>query len=304
MVECKLASNSERRRMVVGQVIDYAAAIWHDGIERFLDGWTRAGGTALDVTLEPTSFDHLRRNIAEVRINLCLAVDRIDSDLRRLVEYLNLATRDEITVTALQLSYARDGDVEILIPSIFGAEIASSKKRPASSGTTWTWESFISEIHGDNDRSAAERLYKFLHGLGETRGAQDLLWFGARPNGGVFFRPFGLRYAPFQLWINTAGKLMLYGNWSQYQAIKGHAGFAELAQLLGQDHKGGQRSVPVSTLDVDRLWSVAVRCAAEINSHPGATNHLSASVGLVDAESRGAGRAEFSPAILSAGRLS
>jgi hypothetical protein len=28
VVECKLASNSEKRRMVIGQVIDYAAAIW------------------------------------------------------------------------------------------------------------------------------------------------------------------------------------------------------------------------------------------------------------------------------------
>jgi hypothetical protein len=41
VVECKLASNSERRRMVIGQVIDYAAAIWLDGPESFLEQFGR-----------------------------------------------------------------------------------------------------------------------------------------------------------------------------------------------------------------------------------------------------------------------
>jgi hypothetical protein len=60
---------------------------------------------------------------------------------------------------------------------------------------------------------------------------------------------------------------MLYGNWNQWQARKGHPGFAELGQLLGQDHRGQQRGVPVSTVDVDQLWSVALRCAREINEN-------------------------------------
>ena len=37
VVECKLASNSERRRMVIGQVLDYASAIWSAGADRFLE---------------------------------------------------------------------------------------------------------------------------------------------------------------------------------------------------------------------------------------------------------------------------
>lgn len=39
VVECKLASNSERRRMVIGQVLDYASAIWQDGTETFHREW-------------------------------------------------------------------------------------------------------------------------------------------------------------------------------------------------------------------------------------------------------------------------
>jgi hypothetical protein len=48
----------------------------------------------------------LESNIEKRRI-----VDRIDADLRRLVEYLNRATDDRIAVTALQLSYARHADL-------------------------------------------------------------------------------------------------------------------------------------------------------------------------------------------------
>ncbi len=193
VVECKLASNSERRRMVLGQVIDYASAIWDDGADSFLTAWVQAGGVDPAETLDPVGFDQLRRNVADVRINLCLAVDRIDSDLRRLVEYLNLATREEITVTALQLAYAKDADVEILIPSTFGAEIAAAKKRPAERGRVWTWETFVAEIHDAADREAADRLHEWLEELNDRRGPHPLMWFGARPSGGVFFHPYGFR---------------------------------------------------------------------------------------------------------------
>ena len=48
VVECKLASNSDRRRMVIGQVIDYASAIWLDGEKAFREQWARQGGAELD----------------------------------------------------------------------------------------------------------------------------------------------------------------------------------------------------------------------------------------------------------------
>lgn len=49
IVECKLASNSERRRMVVGQILDYASAIWRDGEQAFRQQWARQGGDDLSV---------------------------------------------------------------------------------------------------------------------------------------------------------------------------------------------------------------------------------------------------------------
>ncbi|WP_257226512.1 hypothetical protein [Rhodococcus opacus] len=274
VVECKLASNSERRRMVIGQVLDYAAAIWRDGEAAFHEQWARRGGDDLHA-LGEGGFEQLGRNIAAGRIHLCLAVDQIDADLRRLVEYLNQITRDDITVTALQLSYARHGDLEILIPSTYGGEIAAAKARAAAGTTTrWTKDTFLDSIGSDADRASAEKLFALLDEVDDRRGTHDDLWYGNKPGGGVFFHPYELRYAPIQLWINKSGQLMAYGIWYQYDEIKYHRGFAELAHLVGQDHQSTAEGFPIAGLtDLDRIWSITVRCAEHINRPDAEPDH-------------------------------
>ena len=81
VVECKLSKNSEKRRMVIGQVIDYAAALRFDGAKSFHESWAQHGGEDLDGFLDPEASSSLDENIASGQINLCLAVDQIDSDL-------------------------------------------------------------------------------------------------------------------------------------------------------------------------------------------------------------------------------
>lgn len=267
VVECKLASNSEKRRMVIGQVIDYAAALWRDGEDAFLDAWRKVGGDDLSAALSPTALGDFRRNLADGRINLCLAVDRIDADLRRLVEFLNRITLPEVSVTAIQLSYARDGDVEILVPRTFGGEIAEAKLAPTARRDSWTTATFLDAIVDAADRSTAEWLLRQVEASGsQPRDSYPSVWYGARPGGGVFLHPWNLRYAPIQMWVNKAGRLMMYGNWGQYDSVKAHAGFEELATLLGQDFRGAQRGMPVSSLNRDELWAVALRCAEVINA--------------------------------------
>jgi hypothetical protein len=266
VVECKLASNSEKRRMVVGQVIDYAAALWRDGDSAFLDAWQRVGGPDLTQALTADALSALRSHLDRGTVNLCLAVDQIDSELRRLVEFLNRLTLPQVSVTAVQLSYARDGDLEILIPSTFGGEIADAKVAPSARKDHGTVDSFLEALADPSDRALAEWLFERVTSTGPGLTTSDLFWFGTRPGGGVYLRPFGGRYSPLQLWVNSAHALMVYGNWNQYEAVRSHPGFAELASLLGQDHLGPQRSVPAAALPRDALWAVVSRCAQEINS--------------------------------------
>lgn len=265
VVECKLASSRERRRMVIGQVIDYAAAVWEDGPDAFVAAWHGRGGPDLREELEPEALDRLRRNVAEARIDLCLTVDRIDGEVRRLVEYLNRVTRDDVVVTALELAYARHGDVEILVPSTYGGEIAAAKVRRSERSTErWTWESFLAALRRDEDRALAEELRARLERL-EVRGSHDLVSYGVKPGGAVYLHPYGLRYSPFQLWVNSRGDLVVFGNWGHYAVKANHHGFAPLAEVLGQDHTGSARSVRLADLDLDELWQAALACAEAIN---------------------------------------
>ncbi|PXW31246.1 UNVERIFIED_CONTAM: hypothetical protein DES50_10512 [Williamsia faeni] len=265
VVECKLASNSEKRRMVIGQVLDYASAISLGGDIEFRDRWARAGGPDLAL-LEAASSERLNRNLTEGRIHMCLAVDQIDSDLRRLVEYLNQITRDDIRVTALQLTYARHGDLEILVPSTYGGEIAAAKARSSSTGLRWTKASFLESIASADDRERAIALFERQEAIDDRRGPKDDFWFGTPPTGGIFFHHFGLRFAPFQLWLNVSGVVMVSGLWTNYTAVLHHPGFAELAGYLGRDHTASATGRPLADIDLDEFWPIALRCAESINA--------------------------------------
>lgn len=268
VVECKLAKNPEKRRMVIGQILDYASSLRIGGLDEFRNAWQRAGGSALDAMLSADGDKALAENLSRGRINLCLAVDKFDDDLRRLIEYLNLVTANEIMVTALQLAYARHGTVEILVPTTFGAEIAASKSVGRTKKESWTWETFLADLASDEDRAIALELRSRLESIAAPVGSRRY-WFGNRPGGGIHFRIHGYRHCAFQLWQNSAHELLIYGNWPVWTTVANHEGFKALAEFLGQSHLGGAESVRARDLDIDGFWSAAVACDRAINGLDG-----------------------------------
>ena len=56
-------------------------------------------------------------------------VDAITPELRLIIEYLDEDTVDTLQVIALELAYARDDNMELLIPAVFGEESAARKAR-------------------------------------------------------------------------------------------------------------------------------------------------------------------------------
>lgn len=67
--------------MVIGQIIDYASAISSNGFDSFRAAGTARGGPDLNASLAPAGLEELRLCIETATIGLCLAVDRIDSEL-------------------------------------------------------------------------------------------------------------------------------------------------------------------------------------------------------------------------------
>jgi hypothetical protein len=206
----------------------------------------------------------LRKEILDARIDLCLAVDVIDADLRRLIEFLNRTTRTDVRVTTLQLTYARDGDVEILLPATFGGEPASAKAMEHP-GEAWTQTSFLDALSAD-DRRLVEQLFQLNDSMEDIRGTGAAYWFGSKPGGQIFPSPHRLRYQPFSLWLNAHGRVMVWGTWTNWPTIGNHPGFAAIAAALGQDHTQGSRSVRLTSLDIGELWRAACESDLGINA--------------------------------------
>ena len=83
IVECKLAKNPEMRRWVIGQLFEYAAALWKLDTENF-ERSLAARGTALTQPFkdparwkEPTFRNTVSRNLADGAFRLVIAVDEI-----------------------------------------------------------------------------------------------------------------------------------------------------------------------------------------------------------------------------------
>jgi hypothetical protein len=171
LVECKLASNPQIRREVVGQMFDYASRLWKMDVDEFAAKWRARTSSALfldeadgGVSLEGglSLRESLAQNLAEGRFRIVLAVDVINPALKRMIEYLNAMTGPATSVIAVEYSRLRQGSVEILMPQVYGQELAEAKSKPVRPElTVWNEETFRSWMQ-DHDRDNLDRLDIFL----------------------------------------------------------------------------------------------------------------------------------------------
>lgn len=168
VVECKLSGNEEIRRKVVGQVFDYASRLWRMTAEDFDRRWVQRSGSSILERLALPAIESFRENLRDGRFTLVLAVDRINTDLKRIVEYLNVHTDSTVRVLAIELERAEHQGVEILIPTVYGSEIADAKGSAVPPGSQWTqrWtpEDVVAAVAG-TDAGLAEVLTTFTDSL-------------------------------------------------------------------------------------------------------------------------------------------
>ena len=190
LVECKLAANPEIRRAVVGQIFAYASGMWRMHADDLDAAWRASNkGTGLrlgaehlasgrDVDQEPfdgTLFmQRIGDNLAAGRMRLVVAVDTITTELRRIIEFLNDRTQPELQVIALELDYVADSGVEMLIPSVYGVEVARQKS--ASRGTKTTEESFLAALDNWCTPHTAAAVRRLLDHTREHAAFDHLYW--------------------------------------------------------------------------------------------------------------------------------
>ncbi|MXZ02517.1 MAG: hypothetical protein F4Y88_02245 [Chloroflexi bacterium] len=176
LVEVKRGSNSEIRRTVVGQMLDYAAnasQTWtadelrqtfeETASENRVDS-NQTLRKLLDTDDEPDAdgfWKDVVTNLAAKRMRLLFVADEIPDELERIIMFLNEKMPD-IEVLAVEIKQFKGQQSQTLVPRVIG-RIADSSQ---SSSSRLSRESFLADFADIPTRNAAERLLEAAQKFG------------------------------------------------------------------------------------------------------------------------------------------
>lgn len=138
IIECKLATNPDTRRKVIGQVLEYAAYLWQityedfDGICSKAENWGQNGladvmQQKMEGIEEPWSAEEFRHRISATLVNgdfrLIVAVDKLNDELRRIIQYVNSRGKGSPRIYALEMRQFATSELQMLVPELFGPTI-------------------------------------------------------------------------------------------------------------------------------------------------------------------------------------
>ena len=170
LVEVKRGKNSEIRRTVVGQMLEYAAhakQTWAAAEMRwtFENSATAEGldpdevlGELLQTDGQPDAdgfWQHVATNLTVGRLRLLFVADEIPDPLERVVEFLN-AQMPNIEVLAVEIKQFRSQSTQTLVPRVLG-RIAKASTH-GGPRLRLSRESFLAGFSTDEARNAAVRL--------------------------------------------------------------------------------------------------------------------------------------------------
>lgn len=287
LVEVKRASDNRTRREVVAQMLDYAAngvAYWQ--IEEMIAA-VRAGaaeGEDPDARLAAFLDDpeasadafwrKVEANLGSGRIRLVFVADRIPSELRRIVEFLNEQMRSA-EVLAIEVEQFLTGDgVRLLTPRLVGvterAKTAKAVQAPKPALSEAEWLADLAQRKGKPAAAMAAKALQWFRQAGFVVGmtdSQDAMYARlSRPDGKPTW-PFFVR--------RSTGKLE-----TALQYLKDNPAFADEAVrigLLGEikalpglsiatTKSTGWPGIPLDELDKPGVWNGFTAIATDVRA--------------------------------------
>ncbi len=192
LVECKLASNQEIKRKVVGQILEYGAFLWKTEYRevnrrvrnrRGRDLVELAGQEADDEWDE----EMFRENVADCLKTgdflLLIAVDEINEELLRTIKYVNQGDGPRFSLHALEMRLFRQDDAEMLVPNVYG-----EPEQPSSSYQRQQWgeESFFDDAADKLDKKELAVVRDLYDWSSQT--ADAIRWGAGKEDGSFTFR--------------------------------------------------------------------------------------------------------------------
>jgi hypothetical protein len=164
IMECKLARNHQIKREVVGQVLDYAESLWETDLLVLSEAFrARAGSDPFEAIRrqfgeDAESFDEeacraeVARRLREGDFRLLVAVDRIDPELRRIIQYVNSrgGAGPGLRLVAVEFPRYQQGTILVLVPEAYGDELAQRKASSSRESRRWAVEDYFAALAPDS----------------------------------------------------------------------------------------------------------------------------------------------------------
>ncbi len=224
IIECKLASNEEIKRKVIGQVLEYGANLWGMGYEdlekKILDKSSRNLTDLVRVNLQNQEWDEesFRINVGQAlqsgNFILIIVVDEINEELSRIVRFINEAGKPAFSLAALEMRRFQKDQTEILVPHLFGV-VNTGKSSTTGLRKQWTEERFFEAVHNSLPQeivSIIQDLYTW------SRLKSKRVWFGTGTASGSFtfhYQKNGKSVSMFSIYTN--GNLFINYGWATTQ---------------------------------------------------------------------------------------
>jgi hypothetical protein len=191
LIECKLASNPEIKRKVIGQAFEYGAHLWQMRYEeldqKIKERTNKSLADLMHAALGDLEWDEeaFRANV-EAALDagsfiLMIVVDEITEELSRIIHFVNNCGRPVFTFAALEMQRYQSDQTEMLVPRVVGDTFTPSGG-DSGSRIRWTEETFFTEAN-NLDRTTLEtirQLYKW------SKENADLVRFGTGIANGSF----------------------------------------------------------------------------------------------------------------------
>jgi hypothetical protein len=283
LVEVKRATDTRARRLVIAQMLDYAAngiAYWP--IQQIIDAYNltvvKAGGQPEDVLRgflgdsEPDSFwRQVEANLRSGRIRMVFVADRIHRELRRIIEFLNeqMSTAEVLGIEVAQFTAK---GMRLLTPRLIGAtERAVSVKAVTPAKPPIDEDEWLQTLRDQKGEVAAKNAGTLLSWFKEqgfttsVTDSQDAISAGLARADGKLAWPFFIRRSTAN--VDTALQNLRYS--PAYQSEEGRLALLDkLRKLPGMNittvKPTGWPSVPLAALSNELVWSAFTSIVKEV----------------------------------------
>jgi hypothetical protein len=217
IVECKLAANTEIKRKVIAQVLEYGAFLWemsYEALNQLI--YNRVNMNLADLVGEAfgdPDWDEeefrkaVEENLARGAFILVIAVDEMNDELSRTIRFLNNCGSPGFVFTALEMRRFQNESADILVPHLFSGVQPGGKQQVGDKTKQWTMERFFETVESTLDQNIVNITRDIYHW---SKNAADKVFWGMGKSTGSFTFHYHLNGKTVSVFtINTNGQLVV-----------------------------------------------------------------------------------------------